>query len=329
MSILAAQFDYPGFKAACHLVNTGIVPFAFFMAVIGFIQAWTSGSGDLEHKKNSFVTFIVIIGLLALWYPPQGQPSIVQGLWELFTGPNSISENIGAPTELDTDTKLAALVATETLASVAKDKEENPGESGRQWSEYLQQVAGLGGIFFLQFAKILQNMSLMIAGALGSFFFGLMMFQQTRSTAITFMLVTVSVALWPFGWALARFGTNFLLTLALESIAASGVAGKVLNNDPFGAMTAISWSAVVSAWIVVTTAGIPFFLQQLVSYGAASFGGQFLGSAQGTALGGLMEGRAPVGGIAIGTGGGRAALPGPRATVSGPGGLPEALRLTR
>jgi hypothetical protein len=329
MSILAAQFNYDGFKAACHMINTGIVPFAFFMAVVGFLQAWTSGSGDLEHKKMSFVTFIVIIGLLALWYPPQGQPSIVQGLWELFTGPNSISENIGAPTVADTDAKLAALIVLETGASVAKDKQENPGESGRQWSEYLQQIVGLGGIFFLQFAKILQNMSLMIAGALGSFFFGLMMFQQTRGTAITFMLVTVSVAMWPLGWALARFGTNFLLNLALESEGGSFLAGAVLNNDPFGAMTAISWSAVVSAWIVVTTTGMPFFLQQLVSYGAASFGGQFLGSAQGTALGGLMEGRAPVAGIGGGTGGGRAALPAPSATVSGPAGLPEALRLTR
>ncbi len=134
--------------------------------------------------------------------------------------------------------------------------------------------------------------------------------------------------MWPFGWALARFGTNFLLTLALESMGTSAVAGKVFNNDPFGAMTAISWSAVVSAWIVVTTAGIPFFLQQLVSYGAASFGGQFLGSAQGTALGGLMEGRAPVGGIGVGSGAPQAALSGSRAALPSSS-IPEALRLTR
>jgi hypothetical protein len=290
MAFLAATFDYNGLKEACHTINDGLVPFAYVMGVVGWIQSMSNGSSDLEHKKMSFVTFIVITALLAFWYPRAGQPSIVAGLWDIFSGPNSVSENIGAPSEVTVDTQLGVIVALEVTASVAKDKAENPRESGRQWSEYLQQVAGLGGIFFLQFAKIIQNMSLMIAGALGSLSFGLMMFQQTRQTAITFILSTVSVAMWPVGWALARFGSQFFLNVAEESIGVSAGVGA-LAGDPFGAMSAVSWSAVVSGWIVITTLGVPILLQSLVTYGASSFGAQFLGSAQGTALGAAIEGR--------------------------------------
>jgi hypothetical protein len=291
MAFLAATFDYNGMKEACHAINDGLVPFAYLMGVVGWVQTMSNVAADVSHKKSSFVTFIVITALVAFWYPRAGQPSIVQGLWLIFSGPDSISENIGAPPELVIDLAQAQLVATEVSGSVAKDKRENPRESGRQWSEYLQQVTGLGGIYFLQFAKVIQNMSLMIAGALGSLAFGLMMFQQTRQTAITFILSTISVAMWPVGWALARFGTQFFLNVAEESIVASAAIGDANNNDPFGAMSAISWSAVVSAWMILTTVGVPALLQGLITYGASTFAGQFLGQTQGTAVGSALEGR--------------------------------------
>jgi hypothetical protein len=323
MNVLAAggEFPYTGLRAACHILNTGLLPFAFFMGVVGLVQAMSNGSQDIEHKMMSIVSFVIMIALMALWYPPSGV-SIVQGLWEICSGPNSVSESLNAPTETEMDTGLAGFVAFEVAASVAKDKVENPRESGRQWSEYLQQLVGLGGIFFLQFAKILQNISLMVAGGLGPFFFGLMMFQQTRQTGITFILSTISVALWPVGWALARFGTQFLETTMATSLGvqagAAAITGIIGNTNPFSVMTAVSWSAVISGWIVMTTIAVPAFLQSLVTYGVGSLGGQFLGSAQGGPLGKMLEGQPPSGGMgASSSGSGARSTPQPTIVSDG------------
>src|SRR3979411_3204148 len=102
MNVLAAggEFPYTGLRAACHILNTGLLPFAFFMGVVGLVQAMSNGSQDIEHKMMSIVSFVIMIALMALWYPTSGI-SIVQGLWEICSGPNSVSESLNAPTETE------------------------------------------------------------------------------------------------------------------------------------------------------------------------------------------------------------------------------------
>jgi hypothetical protein len=304
------QFDYDGFSKACHTIFDGLLPFAFLMAVIGIITEWSGGYGDMERRLGSLTNHVVVLVALFFWYPDNGV-GLVQWIWGIFSAPSgSVVEQLeqgGVPKEDVLDGALGGLVAMEVAATVAKDKSSNPDKRGGDWTEYFQQMAGLGGILFLQYAKILQAMSMMIMGALGPIFFGMMLYESTRNTGYFFLGSTLGIAMWPLGWALCRFGTSFFEQIAYTHVLATfvvavGASKAGLPVDPYSAVTAISWSSIVSGWIVMTTIGVPGIMQGLMTFGASSVAGQMMGGARGGLGGAVGEsgGMAQSGGVSHG-----------------------------
>ncbi len=286
-------FDYAGLRNACHTLNDYLMPVAFVMTVLGLVQAMSNGSQDIEQKMMSLVLFVVLVGGVSFWYPRNG-PSLVQGMYDIA---GEAEGKVNGPTRGDIETGLLELVGGEAAYSYLKDQQENPRETGRTWSEYLQQFIGFSGLLTSRIAEVIFNASFMIVGGVGPLFFGFLMFQQTRQVGITFILSTIALTLWPVGWAFCRFGSDLLLNMGQNALALNLGAILLGQNDPFAADTALGWSALLSAWILTYTAGIPILLQTLVTYGASTFGGQFAGSAQAMPMGGT--GRAAGGGASV------------------------------
>jgi len=152
-----------------------------------------------------------------------------------------------------------------------------------------------------------------VFGAFGPFFFGMMAFPQTRHIGFGFLLSTVSTALWPVGWALTSFVTDFLLNEAITALGTTaalsaitsllGSAGGLSTGTPLDGVLnsvtnntgAIQWSAMAGGWMVLSTVSVPLFLQSLFSFGAASFGASLSQGAQSSQLGQMLSGRGTAG----------------------------------
>jgi hypothetical protein len=302
-----------------------------------------NGQPEPEKKLMSVVGFIPMIALMVFWYPPAGQgPGIVETMWEICYkgdggnysaggngGGQSLTELIGAPSQFSNsplvvgdlssiEGKMTTVIGIETLAMVARDQQQT-ADSTRSWTDSLAHVAGMGGLGFVYLGYILYHLSLMVFGAFGPFFFGMMAFPQTRHIGFGFLLSTISTALWPVGWALCAFVTNFLLDEALSALgttaalsALSSLITSAGTGTPFDSVmgnisnntAAVNWSAIAGGWMIMSTFAIPAFLQSLFTFGAASFGQTLGQGVQGSgALGQTLQGQVPTSGNPISSAG--------------------------
>lgn len=322
------NFDYATFAAGCHAINYWAFWCGFVLVTGGLLVTLQNGPPEPEKKVLSIWGFIPMVALMVFWYPPAGQGTgIVEAMWEIcyagdggdYGGAGNLTQLIGAPQQFsnsalvvgDTSSiegKMTTVLAIETMLMVAREQQQNKA-STQGWGDSLAHMAGLGGLGFVYLGYILYHLSLMVFGAFGPFFFGMMAFPQTRHIGFGFLLSTVSTALWPVGWAFTSFVTDFLLNEAITALGTTaalsaitsllGSAGGLSTGTPLDSALssvvnntgAIQWSAMAGGWMVMSTVSIPLFLQSLFSFGAASFGASLSQGAQGSQLGQMLSGR--------------------------------------
>lgn len=147
-------------------------------------------------------------------------------------------------------------------------------------------IVGIITYVLMFLAYQVQIIALYMGCAASPIFMGMLLFDQTRESAIKYHVGMIAICFWPLGWGLGLMFADALLTGGTELII-------TLCNPafgPFGVLTAaialVILIVMVAGWIIFTVFKAPGVVQRALTTGA-QIGMAFAGQAASSAAAGL------------------------------------------
>lgn len=157
--------------------------------------------------------------------------------------------------------------------------------------------------FFIGFQ--VQIAGIMVGSAVSPIFFGMLLYEETRKTAITYFTGLIAVCFWPLGWGIGLLLADFLLTIGIEvciligGVLRLGVIGVVIETIAIFIVVLM-----VFMWMMFVLFKAPGIVQSSLLSGSQlgmAFAGAAVSSATGAvsagigvagSVGGMMPGKA-------------------------------------
>jgi|JI6StandDraft_1071083.scaffolds.fasta_scaffold06599_5 hypothetical protein len=306
MSILAQYSIIPGvvnpmssfyneFRDITFTCYEALMPFVLVLAFAGLLLQVYKGmlGGSLEGMMGQILMTAVVATIMQFYgdWIFATQETIGRDLVaDLGMDPMGIIENFGnsfadmdidgggEPDFLDMLGFIDPMAIIEYLAGII--------------ASFLMIFVGIITYVLIFLAYQVQLMALYAGCAASPIFMGMILFEQTRETAIKYHIGMIAICFWPLGWALGLLFADGLLTAGTELIMliigpafAFGAAAGLLTT----VIAAVVLVVIVAAWIMFTVFKAPKIVQAALVSGT-QIGMAFAGAAAGAISGGIGAG---------------------------------------
>lgn len=275
----------------CVEVNEALIGFAFAFAFAGLLIHVYQGikGGTLEGMFGHIIlTGIValVIPLFPEWLVNDIRPALSDDLLaELNLDPIGLFENFGesfGDLDIDTDASALSALIVDPLAII--------DYIANIIAAFCMIIIGLVCYVIFFFAYQVQICALYVGAAISPIFFGMFLFEETRTTAVKYFTGLVAVCFWPLGWGLGLMLADFILQVGIDIIILLtatlrlGALGVVIE-----AVAIFCVVIAVAIWIMFVLFKAPGLISAAVTSGA-QIGTAFAGQAVGAAMGGASAG---------------------------------------
>lgn len=287
-------------------VQIAFIAMGAFILAAGYIIQCLESSTPIRPNFKVAMLFVTIAA--SPWFVTLGE-SIVAGTvqliasyapnmsWILVNNPNdySMAMNFDKPYQI-----LSQFVAGKFTANA-------PGWDVSKWGDYIIRVLTIAwvgisagfAVFIMELVLVLQKLIMIGSRPFMPVFIAALSIPAANGSARNFCLFVIAVICWPIGWAIVHIGTMAAL-INLHPPAWNASPSQLF-------ITAVILTA-ISAWMVVATAGTPWWMTKQVTKGSSFAASAVSGLASnvGRHAGNAIRAGATVGGAAVGAMGGAA-----------------------
>ena len=306
MSILAQYSIIPGvvnpmssfyneFRDITFACYEALVPIALVLAFAGLLLQVYKGmmGGSLEGMMGQIIMTAVVATIMQFYgeWIFDTQEVIGRDLVEdLGMNPMGIIENFGnsfadidiegggEPDFLDILGFIDPMAIIEYVAGII--------------ASFIMIVVGVITYILIFLAYQVQLIALYMGCAASPIFMGMLLYDQTRETAIKYHIGMIAICFWPLGWALGLMfadglltaGTELIITIVTPAFAFSAALGLLTT-----VIATVILIVIVAAWIMFTVFKAPKVVQAALVSGT-QIGMAFAGAAAGAVTGGIGAG---------------------------------------
>ncbi|MGV3660962.1 MAG: hypothetical protein ACO1TE_12305 [Prosthecobacter sp.] len=276
----------------CADLNDALIGFAFVFAFAGLLLNVYQGirGGSLEGMFGHIIltgVVAVIIPFFPAWLVDDIRPALSDDLLaSLNLDPIGLFENFGdsfGDLEIDTDASALSALIVDPLAII--------DYIANIIAAFCMIVIGLICYVIFFFAYQVQICALYVGAAISPVFFGMFLFEETRTTAIKYFTGLVGVCFWPLGWGLGLMLADFLLQVGIDVIIllSSTLALSLAFGIAIEAIAIFCLVIAVAMWIMFVLFKAPGLIYAAVTSGA-QIGAAFAGQAVSSGMGGISAG---------------------------------------
>jgi hypothetical protein len=317
-------FFYEDLADVCARCSDVLQLIAFLLMFTGLLLQVYKGiiGGDLSGMFRHILVTGIILAIMPFY--TEGMLTAQQALGsDLLTSlevdPLSVLENFGtsfAEAPMDTDSAPDIILGIfDPLA----------------WAQWAMQIIGLYlmvGIsicmyvlFWLGFQ--VQIIAIYLGSAAAPIFLGMIVFEQTKDTAVKYHIGLLSVCFWPLGWGLGMLFAEAMLTSGIPQAAtvAAFILGPLMLEPTTASIVTIGATIImlliIIVWLFVTLFAAPKIVSKAITTGA-QIGMGLISAGASTAAGVASGGIQAASGAAMMAGGAALSATGAGAAVGAP-----------
>jgi len=294
---------YEEFQQITYDCYGALMPFALVLAFAGLLLHVYKGimGGSLEGIFGHLVMTAVVASIMQFYgeWIFDAQEVLGRDLVEaLGMNPMGIIENFGnsfaeididgggEPDFLDFLGFIDPMAIIEYIAGII--------------ASFIMIIVGVITYVLIFLAYQVQIVALYMGCAASPIFMGMLLFDQTRESAIKYHVGMIAICFWPLGWALGLMFADGLLTAGVELIITI-VTPAFAFSAALGLLTTVIATVIliviVAGWIMFTVFKAPKVIQAALVSGA-QIGMAFAGAAAGAVSGGVGAGVGVAGSVA-------------------------------
>ncbi|HEY1084101.1 MAG TPA: hypothetical protein VGE29_17690, partial [Prosthecobacter sp.] len=150
------------------------------------------------------------------------------------------------------------------------------------WAQYFMQIVGLYmmiGISIIMYALFwcgfqIQVIALYLGSAVAPMFLAMLVFEQSRDTAVKYHIGMISICFWPLGWGLGMLFTEAMMTSGIpQATALCAVIFGPLMFEPITASIVTAGAVIIIlliiiVWLIVVLFAAPKIVSKAITTGA-------------------------------------------------------------
>lgn len=198
-----------------------------------------------------------------------------------------------------------------------------------EWASYFCQIIGM--FFMIVISMVMyalfwcgfqiQIIALYLGSAVGPMFLAMLVFEQTRDTAVKYHIGMISICFWPLGWGIGMLFTEALMTGAIPqaSVVVTFIFGPLaavpIVNQILAIGAVVIILLIIIVWLIVVLFAAPKIVSKaittgaqigmgLVSAGASTASGVATAGVQAASGAAMMAGGAALTASGVGSGAG-------------------------
>jgi len=317
-------FFYEDLADVCARCSDVLQLIAFLLMFTGLLLQVYKGiiGGDLSGMFRHILVTGIVLAIMPFY--TEGMLTAQQALGsDLLTSlevdPLSVLENFGtsfADAPMDTDSAPDIILGIfDPLA----------------WAQWAMQIIGLYlmvGVSIVMYVLFwlgfqVQIIAIYLGSAAAPIFLGMIVFEQTKDTAIKYHIGLLSVCFWPLGWGLGMLFAEAMLTSGIPQAAtvAAFILGPLMLEPTTASIVTIGATIImlliIIVWLFVTLFAAPKIVSKAITTGA-QIGMGLISAGASTAAGVASGGIQAASGAAMMAGGAALSATGAGAAVGAP-----------
>jgi hypothetical protein len=317
-------FFYEDLADVCARCSDVLQLVAFLLMFTGLLLQVYKGiiGGDLSGMFRHILVTGIVLAIMPFY--TEGMLTAQQALGsDLLTSlevdPLSVLENFGtsfADAPMDTDSAPDIILGIfDPLA----------------WAQWAMQIIGLYlmvGVSIVMYVLFwlgfqVQIIAIYLGSAAAPIFLGMIVFEQTKDTAIKYHIGLLSVCFWPLGWGLGMLFAEAMLTSGIPQAAAvvAFILGPIMLEPTTASIVTIGATIImlliIIVWLFVTLFAAPKIVSKAITTGA-QIGMGLISAGASTAAGVASGGIQAASGAAMMAGGAALSATGAGAAVGAP-----------
>lgn len=150
------------------------------------------------------------------------------------------------------------------------------------WAQYFLQIIGLYCMIFISLVMYalfwcgfqIQIIALYLGAAVGPLFLAMLVFEQSRDTAVKYHIGMISICFWPLGWGLGMLFTEALMTTGIPQAAAicALIFGPLMMEPTTATVVTIGAVIIILliiiVWLIVVLFAAPKIVSKAITTGA-------------------------------------------------------------
>jgi hypothetical protein len=317
-------FFYEDLADVCARCSDVLQLVAFLLMFTGLLLQVYKGiiGGDLSGMFRHILVTGIVLAIMPFY--TEGMLTAQQALGsDLLTSlevdPLSVLENFGtsfADAPMDTDSAPDIILGIfDPLA----------------WAQWAMQIIGLYlmvGVSIVMYVLFwlgfqVQIIAIYLGSAAAPIFLGMVVFEQTKDTAIKYHIGLLSVCFWPLGWGLGMLFAEAMLTSGIPQAAAvvAFILGPIMLEPTTSTIVTIGATIImlliIIVWLFVTLFAAPKIVSKAITTGA-QIGMGLISAGASTAAGVASGGIQAASGAAMMVGGAALSATGAGAAVGAP-----------